>query len=340
MNFNFRNKAFYSHVTIPEDNFEVPEEIQSELKYFETFFTPDIFDKIANDFNQYSVQKTGISAQFTVGDTKDFIAIELLMGVIKLPAYTDYWSKTTRIPQVGDVMSLKKYQKVRKFLHFSDNTLTDDDRFYKIRPLLDKIKKNCNGVENERKQAVDEMMVPYKGTRAGNRKQYMPMKPRKWGMKMFVRAGSSGMIYDFVIYGGSDTFRQHQFSEHEESLGFGPKIVLALCQTIPDPPLTAVYFDNFFTTLELLCYLRDELGILGLGTIRKNRLRGLEIKGSTKKTKRGTSVEKTDTEKKLVVVKWADKKDVLLASSFVGKTPEGSVQPKHNKRIQCSYGGR
>lgn len=90
MNFNFRNKAFYSHVTIPEDNFEVPEEIQSELKYFETFFTPDIFDKIANDSNQNSVQKTGISAQFTVGDTKDFIAIELLMGVIKLPAYTDY----------------------------------------------------------------------------------------------------------------------------------------------------------------------------------------------------------------------------------------------------------
>ena len=58
------------------------------------------------------------------------------MGVNKLPAYTDYWAKLTRCDKVADIMTLKKFQLVRRYLHFNDNLKDDGDRYYKIRPVL------------------------------------------------------------------------------------------------------------------------------------------------------------------------------------------------------------
>ena len=33
-------------------------------------------------------------------------------------------------------------------------------------------------------------------------RQYMPKKPHKWGSKLWVRSGISGVLYDFDIYQG------------------------------------------------------------------------------------------------------------------------------------------
>lgn len=49
-------------------------------------------------------------------------------------------------------------------------------------------------------------MVPYKGKKAGSLQQYLPNKPKKWGFKIFVRAGVSGFVYDFMVYTGKSTF--------------------------------------------------------------------------------------------------------------------------------------
>lgn len=56
----------------------------------------------------------------------------------------------------------------------------------------------------------------------------------------------------------------------------GGKVVLALCQKI-EKNSVAIYFDNFFSSLELVDLLRNQNGIVSLGTIRGNRLRNLEI---------------------------------------------------------------
>lgn len=164
---------------------------------------------------------TGHSINITENVIKDLLAIELYMVIVKLPAYTDYSSDGLRYDRVVNVMSLKKYQKLRTYLHFVDNTKVDDDRYFKVRPVSHS-KKNCHAIKNEKRQAIDEMMVPHKGIKAGNRKQYIKSKPHKWGFKIFVWAGISG---DFIVYGGSDTFCQHSFSPEEELLGLGDKVV-------------------------------------------------------------------------------------------------------------------
>lgn len=71
---------------------------------------------------------------------------------------------------------------------------------------------------------------------------------------MFVRAGVSG--YDFLLHGGEDTF--HKFRENNLEFGLGCKIVIALCKSISDRPLSVVYFDHYFTSVNLVQYLRNE----------------------------------------------------------------------------------
>ena len=73
-----------------------------------------------------------------------------------------------------------------------------------------------------------EMMVPYKGTRAGNLRQYIRSKPHKWGFKLFTRAGVSGIVYDFIAYAGKTTFRPDDFTDAEMKLGQGAQLELEL----------------------------------------------------------------------------------------------------------------
>ncbi|KAJ8969902.1 hypothetical protein NQ314_001536 [Rhamnusium bicolor] len=96
-----------------------------------------------------------------------------------------------------------------------------------------------------------------KGTKTGSLRQYMPKKPKKWGLKMFVRAGASGIVYDFFLYTGSTTFDNMIFSEKESYLGSGGKVVVHLYKIIPHPRKSTVYFDNWFTSLELITLLKN-----------------------------------------------------------------------------------
>lgn len=181
----------------------------------------------------------------------------------------------------------------------------------------------------EMEMEIDEMMIPYKGTKAGKRRQYIKSKPKKWGFKNCVRAGVSGLIYDFCMYAGDDTFRGHTFTDKETSLGVGGMVVVALCNTIKQKP-SIVYADNFFMSPELVVLLREEYGIFSLGTIRTNRLRGcqefLPTDKEMKKKKRGYSTQVVCNKNKLACVKWNDNKVVTLISSFVDSYPVEKIK--------------
>ena len=119
-----------------------------------------------------------------------------------------YWEKETRIPGISDVMSRNRYQKLRENLHVSDNSQKDleenkGNKLFKIAPVLDHVRGNCLLIEPEQEQSIDEQIIPAKTKYSGIR-QYNPKKPVKWGFKNFVRSGSSGIMYDFFLYAGSE----------------------------------------------------------------------------------------------------------------------------------------
>jgi len=273
------------------DSITENEDVLTPLEYFKFFFSEDLFNVIVEESNTYSFQKFGKPLNLTTSELASFIAIELWMGIVKLPAFPDYWSNTMDYDKISTIMPLKRYQRILNSIHFMNNdNYNPNDRFSKVRPFLDIIRRNCLSQNQPNQFSVDEMMIPYKGKKAGSRRQYIKSKPKKWGFKFFIRAGVNGCIYDFLPYGGESTFNNIHFSDVEHKyFGLGPKVVLALASTIPNKPLSTMYFDNFFTTPELIHHLRKEYGILSLGTVRQNRLRNcplLDDKKLKKKRKR------------------------------------------------------
>jgi hypothetical protein len=334
MMFQFKRQKFTGEVALDDNkrsNSQTADFLheRTPYDYFKHFFKDSILNHITEMTNLYSVQKKGKSINVSKKEVEQFLGIEIIMGIVDMPAYTDYWAYETRYPQIADIMPLKRYEQIKSNIHFADNTLIDDDRYYKIRPILEHLRKNCIDIEEEKSYSVDEMMVPYKGKKAGSRRQYMPKKPTKWGFKFFVRAGNSGIVYDFFAYDGSNTFDGHEFTEWEHNfLGIGAKTVIKLCSTIQNKPMSTVYFDNWFTSFPLIFHLRNEYGILSLGTLRKDRMKGCDIidDKALKKKGRGSYQMVCDNVHKLAVVKWVDSQCVNLGSSYCADEPVETIQ--------------
>lgn len=277
--------------------------------------------------NLYSVQETSSSVNTNCSELEQFIGILIYMGIIVMPSYTDYWAQATNSERVSQIFSLKRFQKLRRYIHFSNNENSGDseDRLLKIRPVFDIIVENCRKLEQEQEHSIDEMMVPYKGTRAGNLRQYIQNKPHKWGYKIFMRTGVSGLIYDFLPYTGKGMATN--LTAEEKIFGIGGQVVIMLCKSLPPDMNVRVYFDNFFCTLELIIFLKNR-NIDSLGTLRKNRLKGcpLEEEKVLQKRGRGMYDYRKDVTSDVIVVRWVDNKVVCMASSFCGIQPLSTVK--------------
>ncbi|KAL3286440.1 hypothetical protein HHI36_000948 [Cryptolaemus montrouzieri] len=92
------------------------------------------------------------------------------MGLVSMKALTDYWSLNLRFDPIANMTPLKIYQLLRSNPHLVDNEQNSNNRYFKIRPLLEKVRDNCLRIEEEKKFSIDEMMIPYKGTKAGRKR--------------------------------------------------------------------------------------------------------------------------------------------------------------------------
>ena len=68
------------------------EQIGYLYQYFLSFFPDSLIDLVFENTNFYSVQKTGENVNTNRQKIKTSIGINMLMGIIKLPQYFDYWS--------------------------------------------------------------------------------------------------------------------------------------------------------------------------------------------------------------------------------------------------------
>ena len=142
----------------------------------------------------------------------------------------------------------------------------------------------------------------------------MPSKPQKWGYKFFVLSGVSGFAYDFEIYTGQENAAAN--------------VVVRLSRTIPDNCNYKLYFDNYYTSLDLVVYL-SKRGIYSLLTVRRNRIpqNKMPTEAEMKKKGRGTSEEMMTTVDGVDVslVQWQDNKTVSLMSTLTGAKPISEV---------------
>ena len=175
------------------------------LQYFKLFFTDEAVALITEQTNLYSVQKSYKSIDVNAKEMETFIGTNMLMSIVKLPSYKNYWSQKLRYPLIVDAMPIKRFEKIKRYLHFADNNSinTQTVKLAKIKPIINLVRNECIKIEPEDYHAIDEQRIPLK-TKFSKIRQYNPKKPRKWGFKSLVRACSYGMIYDFYIYAGKE----------------------------------------------------------------------------------------------------------------------------------------
>lgn len=193
-----------------------------------------------------------------------FLGINLIMSYIHYPRIRMYWSSEygLRMDQIATAMPVNRFEMIMRFLHFADNTTHDphgSDRLFKVRPVLNNLQKAyLAAVDPEECHSVDEQIIPFKGR--STLKQYIPKKPKPWGLKVWVRAGTSGYVYRFEMYQGASGDR-----EAASDFGVCADVVLRLCDDIQQKG-HKVFCDNLFTTVPMLVELKKR-GIYGMARV-------------------------------------------------------------------------
>lgn len=305
--------------TEPENDFE-RRLAWTAKDYLSMYFTDEDFQKICDCTNARYVEVKGVSLNLTLLEIKKFLGMITLMSCLKYPRIRMYWAKTTRVEAIARNMTRDRFFSIRSNLKVvvdGDVTAAERnlDKFWKVRPLMNKVKNACLSLPREKTVAVDEQMIPFTGVCA--MKQFVRGKPNPEGLKNFVCAAPDGLVIDFELYQGKNTFLEDNY----KNLGIGPSAVIRLTQTLL--PGTHLYFDRYFTTLPLLEHLHQQK-MYGTGTIMKSRIPSAVHLTSDKmmsKMGRGASEQLLREDEKIIIVKWYDMKPVLLASTGQGSQP-------------------
>jgi hypothetical protein len=311
------------------------ENVSSTSEPIDLFMEVSQLKKLASDVlvpqtNLYATQ-SGRIFETTPSEMLCFIGVNFLFGYHKLPTFHDYWSGEcdVSVPFVGKHISRNKFVELRRNLHFNDNTLNlptshpNHDRTFKLTPVINHFKAAFkSAMQPTERQSVDEHMIKFKGN--NHMKQYMKNKPIKWGFKVWCRCCSeTGYLFDFNFYTGKKI---------NTECGLGESVVKDLVECLHGT-CCKVYFDNFFTTVDLVADLLDAK-VLACGTVRSNRKKLPKDLPADKQMKRGQQESRQCGG--IRFVKWMDSKSVLVVSSACDSEASGTVQRRqkgHSEKV-------
>lgn len=308
-------------VDVPDWNFERSEieynEIGFPLEYFMRYLPLDIFAEMAKFTNIYALQTGKTFKNTSTEEIQVLIGLHIIIGCLnKFPRVRMYWERVLGINLFLDNMTRDRFFQLRMNLHVVNNLERPQDckdKLYKVRPILNSIRKRLLELEPEEYLCVDEQMIPFTGKLSI--KQYVKGKPIPWGIKVFVLCGKSGQAYDFIIYQGQSTEMDPNI---QKKFGLASSVVLHLSRRI-EKQGHKLYFDNYFSSYLLFEALKEQK-IFAAGTVRINRFfkPPLISDSDIKKKKRGFSQELVSNEG-IIITKWLDNKSVYLASNYVGR---------------------
>ena len=130
------------------------------------------YDSRTNKLVQCTKKESSIETN--AKEIEHFLAMHILMGVIKLPDYDMYWAVDTRYPKIADIMPNNRYKLLRRYIHVIDNTKKDEeanknDKICKIRSVIEAVRDNCQKIELEPIHSIDEQIIPAKTKHIGIR---------------------------------------------------------------------------------------------------------------------------------------------------------------------------
>lgn len=264
-----------------------PVKKMTPYQYFGLFIDSNMISNICDQTKLYSSQQSedGSSIDLVPGDIEQHIGQLLLMGINKVPSYRAHWRSATRYAPIADVMPRNRFESIKRFLHFNDNTKMKKrneegyDKLFKVRPFIDALRQNFLKVEPNPNQSIDEIMIPSKAV--SPLRQFNKNKPHRFGIKVEGRAGADGILHDFDIYCGKSN------AEPSGAWGISGDVVLKLIDTLPENLQFRIFADNWFSSYALAKEVKSR-GLEYTGTIRQNRIPGFEMKENLKAEGRGS----------------------------------------------------
>lgn len=140
----------------------------------------------------------------TRDELEQWLGLVFHLIVIRTPRTRMHWSGNLFVryrDMTATIMSRDRWEFIKSCLNSRDNNdPVNNDRLFKVRPLVDHLRKKFQIIRKHQKLCIDEQMLTFKGNHS--MKQYLAMKPKKWGFKFFVLADSRGTLLDVFPYTG------------------------------------------------------------------------------------------------------------------------------------------
>lgn len=216
-------------------------------------------------------------------------------------------------------MSRNRFENLLSMFHTCDNESQANlnDRLRKISDVLNMLQsKFKEAYVPENVVCIDESNVPFRGRI--HFRQYIPNKRHRYGIKVFKLCVAGGYTWSFKVYTGK--VKQDDTSVSET-------VVTELMDGLLNSGRT-LFTDNWYTSVSLADKMIKNKTHL-VGTLRANRKQNPPevIKATLKK---GEIVSRQN-ENKTVVLKWKDKRDVLMLTT----KHDDSLKTFLNKGREC-----
>lgn len=105
------------------------------------------------------------------------MAILIFSGYNRLPTRRLYWPGDYDVQNQSIINAMRRdtFDQIMRCIHFNENMALTEDRFYKVRPIIDHLNKTIKIANSTEFTSIDEIMIPYYGRHCD--KQYMRGKP-------------------------------------------------------------------------------------------------------------------------------------------------------------------
>lgn len=257
----------------------------NEASFFQLFITDYIINFLVQETNKYA-EKILTNEEFldfiliNAREMKHYICLLIYMGINDLPSYEMYWKQKDN-PFYNDfcgrLLKYERFTEIKRFFHVFDNQIADtlqsqNVNFSKLDGLILYFNKKFSQVYIPEKEiSVDENMCAWSGN--GGSKVYMPLKPVKYGIKLYALCESkSGYACSLIQYNSRK-------SESNVEM-------ISRLTTNYQHKNHHLYMDNFYTSLKVVEKM-SELGIYCCGTLRDNRGGPKNLKQEVKKLLKG-----------------------------------------------------
>lgn len=242
---------------------------QEPVKLFECFFSKEMKSYIIDATKENNLE-------IDIDKFDGFLGISIFSIINTRKCYRDYWSEDKLLHSeiVSNVMPRNEFEEIKSKIKTSKNSdKNDNDRVWKIRKILDMFCRNiqlCGFFSSA--MSVDEMMVKFHGRSV--LKQFMRNKPIRFGIKLWALCTSNGFLLNLDVYCGKNGDPSDQ---KLSQCALGSRVVVKILQHFlmvvneEEMPKYHVYFDNFFTSPDLLVHLIKQ-NLRATGTVRDNRV--------------------------------------------------------------------